>query len=94
MIQEVDHDPFQIPFRHLAVADHEGNLRKHTFQKMYDRVDRLDSVMHKVHLAPTIYFSQNRLSYDFIIKSDDFCMHGQSVFGWRVYDGHIPGIDQ
>ena len=63
-VDEARHDRLELVLAHLPVADRDARLRHQLLERARDAVDRLDAVVHVVHLAAAVELGGDRALHD------------------------------
>ena len=82
---KVEHDLFELPFRHLSVANSDACFGYQLCEFLLDQGNVLDAVVNEIDLTTAFDFTQEGLSNDHIIPFADECLDRKPL-RWRRRD--------
>ncbi len=91
---EVEHRLLERVFAHLAVADDHARLGHESRDEIRHRVDRLDAVVHEVHLAAAREFRPERPRDHAGVELHDVRLDRQAILRRRLDDRHVADADE
>src|SRR5271165_1144087 len=69
--REVQHDPLELIFRHLAVGDSDAGLRHKFLQTLRQRLDALNPIVYEEYLPTSVHFAENGFAYKRLIPASN-----------------------
>ena len=79
---KVEHDLLEFALRHLTVGDSNRCFGNEFAESFSDCSDVFDTIVNKVHLSATFYFTQERLANQHIIPLCYECLDCQALGRW------------
>ena len=93
-VDEVEHRALERVFVHLPVPDDDPRFGHQPLHQVADRENRLDAVVHEVHLAAALQLVADRAPDHLLIELDDVGLNRQAILRRRLDDRHVADADK
>ena len=94
VVQEVEHDRFEVALGHLAMANRQAGLGHQRPQLVGHTLNRLHPVMDKKDLSPPLQFTQDGRPDQILVKARHIGPNGLTVDRWRLDHTQVAQSDQ